>query len=99
MKTIFEGEKRNIAVLVKNSAGATVSLTSPQRRILAGDKTVVSDLAGATWDSENSKLYALFDSTAVGLTEPGNYFMQLRGVIGLEIYVFQITVHVKDLGP
>lgn len=103
MKTIFEGEKRNIAAKVRRTDGSTaaITLTSPQRRILNANKAVVSgfDWGGATWDSATNKILALFDSTAAGLTSVGTYFVQLRGVIGNELYGAQVTVNVKEWGP
>lgn len=102
MKSLFEGEKRNIAASVKRNSGTgAISLTTPQRRILDANKALVTgfDWASATWDGTNNKIYALFDSTAAGLTALGTYFVQLRGTIGQELYVFQVTVQVKDLGP
>ena len=102
MKTILEGEKRNIAVTVKRNLGAgAIDLTTPQRRILDVNKVLITgfDWGSAIWDATNEKLYALFDSTAAGLAAPAAYLMQLRGTIGQEIYIFQVTVQVKDLGP
>lgn len=107
MKTIFEGEKRNIAVSVKRLAGATsYVVTAPERRVLDASKAVVSgyDWASATYDSATNKVLMLFDSTVAALSAPGTYYVQLRCVItpsggSAERYVAQITVVLKDLGP
>lgn len=102
MKTLFEGEKRDIAVTVKRNYGSgAIDLTAPQRRILDSKRVLITgyDWAAATWDASNNELYTLFDSTLAGLSAPGTYLVQLRGTIGTELYVREVTVQVRNLGP
>ena len=75
-------------------------LTSPQRRILNSARAVISgfDWGDAVWTAGSSEISALFDSTTAGLTMPATYYMQLRGVIGAELYAADIIVVLGDWG-
>lgn len=102
MKTLYEGEKRNVGALVSRRSGAgAIALVSPERRILDANKNLVAgfDWAAAVWDSGTSKIFALFDSTVGALSAVGVYYVQLRGTVGAERYVIQIAVKLVDLGP
>lgn len=99
-----EGEKRTIRASVRRLTGeGAITLTSPQRRILTAARTLVAgfDWAAAAWVSTlgAEEISTLFDSTAAGLTGVGFYFVQLRGVIGAELYGIEIKVEVLDWGP
>ena len=99
---LHEGEKRYIkAKLLRLTGSGAITLTSPERRILTSARVVAVgfDWAAATWDSANSELVALFDSTVAALSTPGHYYVQLRGVIASELYATEIKVEVLDWGP
>ena len=100
--TIREGEKKDVIVKVSRLLGSgAITLTSPERRILDGNRALVPgfDWAAATWDATLAHLFALFDSTLAGLTAPGTYYMQLRGVIGSERYATEVRVDLVEWGP
>lgn len=100
--TVREGVKLDIAVKVERTRGTgTITMTSPERRILDGSRALVTgyDWGAALWDDSNKELYALFDSTVSGLSAPATYYMQLRGVIGLERYGTEVRVEVTEWGP
>ena len=100
MKSLFEGEKRNIRAKVSPLDGSTpISLASPERRILDAQLQPLYDWEPAVWDSQKNIIYAIFDSTLSPLAQPGNYYMQLRGTIGFERYGIRILVKVKEWGP
>lgn len=100
MIQLKEGEKRIAIARLQRLVGAgTVTLTTPERRILDGNRAVVKDWAAAAWDATKLELSALFDSTATGLTAPGTYYMQLRGTIDTELYAIEIEVKLTDWGP
>src|SRR5512142_1317763 len=102
MVTVREGEKKDIAVKVERTRGSgDITLVTPLRRILDSTHTLVAgfDWAACSWDDTNDELYTLFDSTAVGLTAVGTYYVQLKGTIGVEIYNGEVTVCVVDAGP
>jgi hypothetical protein len=105
MTPLKEGEKRVIRAEVKRTSGSgAIVVSAPQFRIVAGAtvaaRAVVAgfDWASATWDGV-SEISALFDSTIAALSAPGNYYLQFRGVIGVELYEKEITVKVADWGP
>lgn len=100
--SLKEGDKRNVRAQAERLAGTgPITLTSPERRILDGNRALVIgfDWAAATWDAALQVLSALFDSTLAGLTVPATYYMQLRGTIGQERYVTEVTVSLQDIGP
>lgn len=102
MIVINEGEKRNIEFSVKRNRGSgAITLTAPERRILNSQRVLIInfDWAAAIWDSTDEILFALFDSTAAGLTVAGRYYMQLRGTIGSERYGGEIVVQLREWGP
>ncbi len=101
MLELREGDKREVIVSVSKRGGGTVTLTTPQRRILDGTRTLVAgfDWAAATWDGTAAELFTLFDSTAEGLTAPGTYYVQLRGTIGNEVYETEVLVRLLEWGP
>ena len=102
MRTVREGLKEDIAVKVERTRGTgAITLTTPERRILDASRALVTgfDWNAALWDDVNKELYALFDSTAAGLTAPGTYYMQLRAVFGLERYGTEVRVEVAEWGP
>jgi hypothetical protein len=102
MYTLKEGEKRTVRGRIERKTGAgAIALTTPQRRILNTSRALITgfDWATAQWDATASEISALFDSTATGLTAPGTYYMQLRGVIGSELYAIEIKVVVQEWGP
>ncbi len=97
MEKVYKGEKQDIAVRVSWRPGrgsGPITLTSPGRRILDKTRAVVTnfDWAAASWDATKQELFASFDSTAVGLTTVGIYWMQLRGTIGAELYETEVKV-------
>lgn len=101
-RSIYEGGKELIEVQITRRRGSDpITLTTPERRILDSGRALVSgfDWTACQWDETNAILSALFDSTATGLTVPGLYYMQLRGVIGNERYEAEVPVTVKDWGP
>jgi len=100
--TLRESEKKDIAVKVERTRGTgAISLTSPERRILDAARAVIAgfDWGAASWDGTTAELFALFDSTAAGLTAPATYYMQLRGVIGSERYAAEVRVDLIEWGP
>lgn len=100
--TLKEGEKRMIAAKVKRRRGSgAIALTNPERRIVDAYNALVVgfDWAAATWDATKNEISALFDSTLAGLTVPGTYYMELRGVIGPERYGIKVQVDVQEWGP
>lgn len=103
MRILYEGEKRYLGHEITRQTGSgAIVLTSPERRILDSAKVLVTgfDWAAATWDSNANKLYALFDTTATGLTAIGRYYLQFRATIdGVERYIRPIEVVVRDVGP
>ena len=102
MITIPEGDKRDIIIDVSRLRGTgAITVATPQRRILDASRLLIAafDWAAATWDGAALELYTLFDSTAVGLTAVGTYYVQFRGTIGTEIYKAEVTVRVTEVGP
>ncbi len=102
MLSVYEGLKEDVRVSVARSSGsAAFTLTTPQRRILTSARALVAgyDWAACTWDGTLSELSALFDTTAVGLSAPGIYYVQVRGTIGAERVGGEVQVVVKEWGP
>ncbi len=102
MIAIKEGEKRAVKIeVVRVTGSGTITLTTPQRRILDASRVVVTgfDWATASWDSANNEIVALFDSTVSVLSAVGRYYVQLRGTIGSELYAAEVMVEVSDWGP
>jgi len=102
MITLKEGEKRTIAAKVKRRRGSgAITLTNPERRIVDANFALVVgfDWGAATWDATKNEISALFDSTLAGLTAVGDYYMELRGVIGPERYGIKVKVTVEEWGP
>lgn len=97
------GAKITVRVEVKRQTGSgAVSLTTQQRRIVDASKTLITgfDWSTCTWTpddaNESGILSALFDSTAVGLTAVGRYFVEFRGVIGPELYKEEVMIEVTN---
>lgn len=102
MQSLFEGEKRTIECEVKRRRGSgTVTITTPERRILDQNRAVVTgyDWAAATWNESDQVISAMFDSTAAALSAVGRYYMQFRGVIGADRPETEIVVEVREWGP
>lgn len=103
MIKLREGEKRSIkAKVVRVTGEGTITLTSPERRVLNSSRVGVTGYdiwAVATWDSVNAELVFLFDTTVAALSGVGRYYVQLRGVIGNERYAAEILVEVLEWGP
>lgn len=103
MWILHEGEKRVIRANLKRLSGSgPIVLTSPSRRILDSRRAVVKDWnvdGSATWNPTTEAIEALFDSTVTGLTAPGIYYMDLRGIVGSEIYEIPIKIKLLEFGP
>jgi ABC-type uncharacterized transport system permease subunit len=101
MRTIYEGTKENIEFEVKRNRGTgAINVTGQQFRILNAAGVLIAgfDWASASFNSDTNVIHALFDSTAVGLTAVGNYHMQFRWTIGVELYEHQVRVVVQEWG-
>lgn len=102
MIVVREGEMVDVGMMISRARGSGAwALVTEQYRILDGGHALVTgyDWAAATWDAAASELYALFDSTIAVLSQPGVYYMQLRGVIGVERYEFEVPISLREVGP
>lgn len=104
MIEVTEGETIDVRIGISrvDSVGA-VAASNPQRRILNAARTLVStstchDWCAASWDVATEEMYAPFTSTEPALTQPGDYIMQFRAEIGVELYEKEVRVLLKEWG-
>jgi ABC-type uncharacterized transport system permease subunit len=101
MRSFFEGTKENIDFeVIRQRGSGVINVSNQQFRIVDNVFVLIAgfDWAAASWDSASNIMSGLFDSTAVGLTAVGSYYMQFRWTIGVERYEHQVHVVVREWG-